>query len=149
MAWCRCWPRYLSPYDVTRPQWVNEFMFSIIYVQLSFLAGSVRGWCWAWNSIGLQTQRNHGPPSRWRWRRPTRPCCHSIQLHGCSTPSCGSCRTTGATLHWLAWWKATSSNQREVRLGSLLWLRSNLYNPWLLDWHCGNHMIAVCAPVQG
>ena len=33
MAWCRqatshylsqCWPRSLSPYDVTRPQWVNQ-----------------------------------------------------------------------------------------------------------------------------
>ena len=33
MAWCRqatsrylsqCWPRYLSPYGVTRPQWVNN-----------------------------------------------------------------------------------------------------------------------------
>ena len=33
MAWCRqarshylsqCWPKSLSPYDVTRPQWVNE-----------------------------------------------------------------------------------------------------------------------------
>ena len=34
MAWCRqatshylsqCWPRSLSPYDVTRPKWLNEF----------------------------------------------------------------------------------------------------------------------------
>ena len=33
MAWCRqatshylsqCWPRYLSPYGITRPQWVNH-----------------------------------------------------------------------------------------------------------------------------
>ena len=33
MAWChqatshylsQCWPRYLSPYDVTRPKWVNS-----------------------------------------------------------------------------------------------------------------------------
>ena len=36
MAWCRqatshylsqCWPRSLSPYDVTRPQWVNELIY--------------------------------------------------------------------------------------------------------------------------
>ena len=23
MAWCRCWPRSMSPYGVTRPQWVK------------------------------------------------------------------------------------------------------------------------------
>ena len=37
MAYCRqatshyliqCWPRYLSPYGVTRPQWLNNFDFS-------------------------------------------------------------------------------------------------------------------------
>ena len=36
MAWCRqaashylsqCWPRYVSPYGVTRPQWVNHHCF--------------------------------------------------------------------------------------------------------------------------
>ena len=35
MAWChqatshylsQCWPRFLSPYGVTRPQWVNSFV---------------------------------------------------------------------------------------------------------------------------
>ena len=38
MAWCRqatshylslCWPRSLSPYDVTRPQWVNSQSLSL------------------------------------------------------------------------------------------------------------------------
>ena len=24
MAWCQCWPRSLSPYGVTRPQWVKN-----------------------------------------------------------------------------------------------------------------------------
>ena len=37
MAWCRqatshylsqCWPRYLSPYGVTRPQWVNTVQYN-------------------------------------------------------------------------------------------------------------------------
>ena len=37
MAWCRqatshylsqCWPRSLSPYGVTRPQWVNWFVYA-------------------------------------------------------------------------------------------------------------------------
>ena len=37
MVWCRqatnhylsqCWPRFLSPYDVTRPQWVNRYHHS-------------------------------------------------------------------------------------------------------------------------
>ena len=36
MAWCRqatshnlsqCWPRSQSPYDVTRPKWVNKYIF--------------------------------------------------------------------------------------------------------------------------
>ena len=41
MAWCRqatshylsrCWPRSLSPYDVTRPQWVNNIpVFTQLY----------------------------------------------------------------------------------------------------------------------
>ena len=38
MAWCRqatshylsqCWPRSLSPYGVTRPQWANIFLYSL------------------------------------------------------------------------------------------------------------------------
>ena len=41
MAWCRqaashypsqCWPRSLSPYDVTRPQWVNWFRNNNVYL---------------------------------------------------------------------------------------------------------------------
>ena len=37
MAWCRqatshylsqCWPRFISPYGVTRPQWVNNIVWS-------------------------------------------------------------------------------------------------------------------------
>ena len=39
MAWCRqatshylsqCWPRSMSPYGVTRPQWVNKFSWRIL-----------------------------------------------------------------------------------------------------------------------
>ena len=38
MAWCRqatshylsqCWPRYLWPYGVTRPQWVNSLLYTV------------------------------------------------------------------------------------------------------------------------
>ena len=41
MAWCRqatshypsqCWPRSLSPYDVTRPQWVNWLRNNNVYL---------------------------------------------------------------------------------------------------------------------
>ena len=40
MAWChqatshylsRCWPRSLLPYGITRPQWVNQCWFNILY----------------------------------------------------------------------------------------------------------------------
>ena len=43
MAWCRqatshylsqCWPRSLSPYDITRPQWVNPLWPGTIHVKL-------------------------------------------------------------------------------------------------------------------
>ena len=43
MAWCRqatshylsqCWPRSLSPYSVTRPQWVNSFSPCNAYIHL-------------------------------------------------------------------------------------------------------------------
>ena len=49
MAWCRqqtshylsqCWPRSLSPYGVTRPQWVNgELTPRLIVVTLSYWNG--------------------------------------------------------------------------------------------------------------
>ena len=41
MAWCRqatshylsqCWPRHLSPYDVTRPQWVTSLKLGQSYI---------------------------------------------------------------------------------------------------------------------
>ena len=52
MAWCRqatshylsqCWPRSLSPYDVTRPQWVNSlapgrFGFNFKWVIFKFIS---------------------------------------------------------------------------------------------------------------
>ena len=56
MAWCRqatshyltqCWPRSLSPYDVTRPQWVNslnlwqnEFHFTDNIFKVIFMYGN-------------------------------------------------------------------------------------------------------------
>ena len=39
MAWCltapshylsQCWPRSMSPYAITRPQWVNEVFYSLV-----------------------------------------------------------------------------------------------------------------------
>ena len=42
MVWCheatshylsQCWPRSISPYDVTRPQWVQLFSASIVYLK--------------------------------------------------------------------------------------------------------------------
>ena len=44
MAWCRqatshylsqCWPRSLSPHDVTRPQWVNTVALSYLVISFS------------------------------------------------------------------------------------------------------------------
>ena len=48
MAWCRqvsshymsqCWPRFMSPYGVTRPQWVkqNDISFSLWLIKLDSL----------------------------------------------------------------------------------------------------------------
>ena len=57
MAWCRqatshylsqCWPRSLSPYDVTRPQWVNQ------------AEDSLRQWLIGWHLLLTQVHR----PSR-------------------------------------------------------------------------------------
>ena len=31
MAWCQCWPRSLSPYGVTRPQWFDSLVYSLTY----------------------------------------------------------------------------------------------------------------------
>ena len=31
----QCWPRYLSPYDITRPQWVNSLRQSDAYVSIN------------------------------------------------------------------------------------------------------------------
>ena len=46
MAWCRqnlsqCRPRSLSPYDVTRPQWVNEYYNHTGRSNLSFIGTNV------------------------------------------------------------------------------------------------------------
>ena len=52
MAWChqatshylnQCWPRSMSPYGVTRPQWVNEISMSliVIYCTLGIILFSV------------------------------------------------------------------------------------------------------------
>ena len=61
MAWCcqttshylsQCWPRYLSPYGVTRPQWVNSSLPSehCIYVSLSWvITGSDNGLSPVWH----------------------------------------------------------------------------------------------------
>ena len=47
MAWCRlatshylsqCWPRSLSSYDITRPQWVNDLLLAAIAQQSSCLS---------------------------------------------------------------------------------------------------------------
>ena len=52
MAWCRqatshylsqCWPRSLSPYGVTRPQWVKTRKFIIVGSFYAFI--SVQIWC--------------------------------------------------------------------------------------------------------
>ena len=53
MAWCRqatsqflnqCWPRFLPPYSVTRPQWVNTgFDESSDHLQLMWLVDTI--WC--------------------------------------------------------------------------------------------------------
>ena len=56
MAWCRqatshylnqCWPRSMSPYGVTRPQWVNYWHHIVTYILIH--TGSGNTWtnlCW-------------------------------------------------------------------------------------------------------
>ena len=62
MAWCRqatshylsqCWPRFMSPYGVTRPQWVNVIYVSLWY----FLIIEESTWCLlvAWSLFGTRT----------------------------------------------------------------------------------------------
>ena len=55
MAWCRqatshylsqCWSRSLSPYGVTRPQWVNHFS----YQNRSMLPTAMNNIPWQWKS---------------------------------------------------------------------------------------------------
>ena len=45
MAWCRqatshylnqCWPSSMSPYGVTRPQWVNGILENTLHIQMKF-----------------------------------------------------------------------------------------------------------------
>ena len=53
MAWCRqatshylnqCWPRYLSPYGVTRLQWVNPTVLSHQSLAMTSLSYLLRSW---------------------------------------------------------------------------------------------------------
>ena len=61
MAWChhttshylsQCWPSSLSPYGVTRPQWVKglNIMFSTVYTSVSILCIILLISCKTWNS---------------------------------------------------------------------------------------------------
>ena len=59
MAWCRqaashylsqCWPRPLSPYDVTRPQWVNSL--SSLCVILHAILSNISNITLTWVNIG-------------------------------------------------------------------------------------------------
>ena len=72
MAWCRqatshylskCWPRFMSPYGVTRLQWVNESVTSSIHIHFKlrcYPCPIQRGWhiyqiyIWWWISITPQ-----------------------------------------------------------------------------------------------
>ena len=54
MAWCRqatshylnqCWPRYMSPYGVTRPQWVNGLGI-LKNIKQGLLIGNLSGYFW-------------------------------------------------------------------------------------------------------
>ena len=82
MAWCRqatshylnqCWPRSLSPYGVTRPQWVNSLtpgkccsnvksIFFKLIIQNSSLGASL-----GWRALKTPTSETPDLEVRWPW----------------------------------------------------------------------------------
>ena len=53
MAWChqatnhflsQCWPRSMSPYGITRPQWVNDCCWFKLYNSLRLLFYTIEWW---------------------------------------------------------------------------------------------------------
>ena len=66
MAWCRqatshylgqCWPRFLSPYGVTRPQWVNETVRnSCVHILCACTCTVDVALCMFWLAKQLSTQ---------------------------------------------------------------------------------------------
>ena len=64
MAWChqatshylnQCWPRYMSPYGVTRPQWVKHRIYWSVHLITS---SHVFGWIPSGSSAGFVRGRN-------------------------------------------------------------------------------------------
>ena len=67
MAWCRqatshylsqCWPRSLSPYGVTRPQWVNALALGITDSSTGMVLTMEESFCSQFNSIILAQSRH-------------------------------------------------------------------------------------------
>ena len=91
MAWCRqaashylshCWPRSMSPYGVTRPQWVKHGQFCPKYsksiphslptsvrFQVSIVAIKSMAWC-----------KTAVSPACWQWRYCSLPLSHWIMI---------------------------------------------------------------------
>ena len=109
MAWCRqtshylsqCWPRSLSPYGVTRPQWVNmhedEGQFSPYAVQsekvkttLQVLWISAKSWSWVILQLSCKFGESAQTPNwvyklNWHFNNISRQCrvIHVIYLEYC------------------------------------------------------------------
>ena len=72
MAWCRqatshylsqCWPRLLSPYDITRPQWVKDINYLVTYMRYHFpspfhMSKATTGGCW-WPGAKVPGHQHH------------------------------------------------------------------------------------------
>ena len=95
MAWCRqatshylsqCWPRSMSPYGITRPQWVNSLRPTDIYIYiyiskrlcfgpllkqmwLNQAKDSLRQWINGWNMLSTQVHINQVGLNcmTWQW----------------------------------------------------------------------------------
>ena len=97
MAWCReatshylnpCWPRSMSPYGVTRPQWVNLFWpHDVIWHQWRHMAsrnniGSGKGWFTASNKPIPQPMltNNHWGLVAFTWGQFHRKCSRHLFL---------------------------------------------------------------------
>ena len=82
MAWCRqatshylhqCWPSYLSPYDVIRPQWVKVFFFNyegyciLLEIALKFVSQDpIDSLHWFRQCLGAKQAPRHYP-NQWWW----------------------------------------------------------------------------------